>query len=234
MATSVSICSKKSCLWVISDCQGSAWGLFLRDCTLVQKADAGIQARWKDLAVSDRGVFVDYRDSEGENLLGIGHCLDNVLQVLSDKSLDLGLCPCSTLVTHRVWVKHPKIDLDESFTVVSFWAKFSLRGALKSCNDLRASKSVAEFELAIWVEGQGVNAHAAKLVASTLLHIWWYGLRECDRDFKTMVIVIPTSSQGIQADHLYLTCRLSERHCILVVLHLCVFLQLGSHICLFI
>ena len=77
-------------------------------------------------------MLVDYRDGEGENLLGVGDRLDDVLQVLADKRLHFLLHPSCALV--RCGVRrcaNPQINFNERSSVVSLATELRLRWPLQ-------------------------------------------------------------------------------------------------------
>lgn len=96
---------------------------------------------------------MDYCHIESEDLLRVGHRLDDTFEVLSEKRLDFALDPRDAFIARRVRLLQPQVDLDEGLCIVSFGAELCLRWALKRGNDLRAAKCVAKLQLAVGVKG---------------------------------------------------------------------------------
>lgn len=67
-------------LWCVCYGHSGARGFFLSNCTLVKQRDTGVQSCSEYLAVSSGTVLVDYCDVEREDLLGIGHSLDDAFE----------------------------------------------------------------------------------------------------------------------------------------------------------
>lgn len=99
-------------------------------------------------------------------------------------------------------MQHPEIDLDKRLAVVCLGAKFGLRRALESGDNLCASKGVAKLKLAIRVERERVDSQAAEFVARSQTFLTGFGLSKSDRDFKSMIVIVAAFSQGIETDHL--------------------------------